>query len=136
MQERDENRLRPHPAERFAGTEAFLDLDETFERLAREHHEGNRGHRQMTLFKRGEVTLIAFLFEREGKLLEHSTDGLVTIQVIEGELLVDTPGEQYRLGPHMCLVLSPKLPHSVEAVQPSKMLLTVHLEESHQGEAV
>lgn len=135
MQDPEENRLRTPPVERFAGTEALIDLDLVFGKLAAEAHEGNRGHRQITVFKRGAMTMIAFLFEREGVMPEHSTRGLVTIQVLEGELLIDTPGEQYRLEERMCVVLSPDIPHSVEAVKPSKMLLTVHLEESHQGEA-
>ncbi|MFU8804249.1 MAG: cupin domain-containing protein [Bradymonadaceae bacterium] len=135
MTEQNEPRLRPHPAERFAGTEAVIHLDEVFEELAGEDHPGNQGHRQITVFKRGPVTMVAFLFERDGLLPEHSARGLVTIQAIVGELLVDTPGEEYRLEEQMCVILAPNVPHSVRAVTPSKMLLTVHLEESQAGEA-
>lgn len=121
------DRLRTPPRERFSGEARAFDLDRIFEELADEPHEGIAGHRQIALFKSGASTVIAFLFEEGGHLPEHQSDGVATIHVLEGRLEVETPQERHAVGENGILMLRPEVPHEVEAMEPSKMLLTVHL---------
>ena len=121
------DRLRTPPKERFTGDTKPFDLDRIFQQLADEPHPSIDGHRQITLFKRGATTVLAILFEEEGRLPEHATKGVATIQVLQGRLEIETPDERHALADGGLLVLRPGVPHSVQALKPSRMLLTVHL---------
>jgi quercetin dioxygenase-like cupin family protein len=49
----------------------------------------------------------------------------VVIHCLRGELAVEASAAHHRLGGGEALVLEPDVPHSVEAVAESEMLLTV-----------
>lgn len=123
-----EDRLRPHSAERFAGDSHFFDLGSALQQLRAEPHSAQRGHRQVTLFHRTPVTHALFAFDQGGGLPDHSANGLVTIQALEGNLTVQAAGETHRLQAGMLVILKPNIRHSVHAEEPSAMLLTVCLE--------
>lgn len=127
MSESQPRRLRTPPRERFTGDTQPFDLERIFERLAEEAHPPIDGHHQITLFKSGTSTVMAFLFDRKGYLPRHQADGIVTIQVLEGRLVVETPEERHAVGEDGLLVLRPGVPHEVNAEAPSKMIMTVHL---------
>lgn len=122
-----ETRLREAPAERFAGPEHFFDLNAQVTELARECHEGQHGHRQITLHHQGPVAMVLFAFEAGGEMKDHSANGLVTIHALEGALEVRTPQKTHVLTAGTMVVLDPKVVHNVRASQASRMLLTVHL---------
>ena len=127
MSDTDPDRLRTPPRERFSGDTKIVDTERVFDELAGESRGGVDGHRQITLFKSGTSSIVAFLFEEGGRLPEHQADGVAAIQVIEGRLDVQTPDDHHAVGEDGVLILRPGVPHEVEAVEPSKMLLTVHL---------
>jgi quercetin dioxygenase-like cupin family protein len=121
-------RLRPHPTERFAGESHVLDLGALLASLRAEDHPARDGHRQIVVFRRGRVTQVLFAFDAHGALDTHSTNGLVTIHVLEGVLTVDAEGSDHDLSAGHVLVLDAGVPHAVRAGEaPGAMLLTVHL---------
>lgn len=122
-----EDRLRPPPSERFAGSSHHFSLADALADLRAEDHPARAGHRQIALLQRPPVTQVLFSFEAGGHLDEHSAHGLVTIHVLEGELRVRAEGSDHELGAGDVLVLDPDVPHDVRAVERSAMLLTVHL---------
>lgn len=121
------NRLRARPEERFGSQENMIDLPEAIRKLRDEFATARHGHRQITLDQWGPVTMVLFAFEEGGDLADHQAAGVVTIQALEGELIVRTDEEEYRLSPNMMVVLAPNVRHSVVAVQASAMLLAVCL---------
>lgn len=123
----EENRLRARPKERFGAQENMIDLPEAIRKLREESATARHGHRQITLDQWGPVTLVLFAFEEGGDLVDHQAAGVVTIQALEGELIVRTDEEEYRLSPNMMVVLAPNIRHSVQATQASAMLLAVCL---------
>jgi quercetin dioxygenase-like cupin family protein len=122
------DRLRTPPTERFAGTRHLLSLPEVLAELRREPHPARNGHRQITLFRRGPVAHVAFAFDAGGHLDQHSASGLVTIQALEGSLVVTADGADYHMEAGHVLILDAGVPHDVRALAPSSMLLTVCLE--------
>ena len=122
-------RLRPAPAGRFAGQSHVFDLGAMLSELRAEAHPTQNGHRQMTIFHRLPVAKVLFAFEPEGKLANHSAHGLVTIQVLEGRLIVQADGQDHELSVGQVLILNPDVPHDVRAPEASAMLLTVHMED-------
>ncbi|MCC6678910.1 MAG: AraC family ligand binding domain-containing protein [Phycisphaerales bacterium] len=123
-------RLRQHPAERFAASQHRYDLNEVATRLGGELEAGQAGHRQETLYKRGPTTMALFLFGHLTRLPPHRTKGVVVIQVLEGHIQVTADGQAHDLHAGHLLVLAPEVEHDVLARVVSRMLLTVHLDAS------
>lgn len=121
-------RLRPAPAQRFAGAEHVYDLGEVARRLRAEPRPATDGHRQMTIAHHGSVALVIFDFEAGGRLVDHVADGLVTIHALSGRIRVRTADGEHVLPAGSLLVLAPGVAHDLHADEPSEMLLTVHLE--------
>jgi quercetin dioxygenase-like cupin family protein len=123
-----EDRLRQHPAQRFAGEEHHIDLGAALAALRGERHPAVDGHRQITVSHHGPVRLVLFAFEAGGRIPEHRAAGFVTIHVLRGALRVRTPQRSYELGAGSLLALDPGVPHDVEAPVETDMLLGVHPE--------
>jgi quercetin dioxygenase-like cupin family protein len=128
-------RLREHPQQRFAAHEQFFDLQAAVEHLAAEEGMTADGHRQIALYRHGPMTVGLFIFERGGRLPDHSAEGVVMLQTLSGALEVKTAARTHALTPGQMLVLAPGVKHDVLAHQPSRMLMTVALEEMHPRSA-
>ena len=140
-------RTRVEPRERFAGDEHHLNLMQVFATLEAEAndaaqsetqnaHAPQSGHRQITVFHRAPVTMVAFAFSDGGVLSDHKAAGLVTIQAVQtsadGVLEVRTASQNYQLRSGEIVILDPNVVHSVSSRGASRMLLTVHLQkETH-----
>jgi quercetin dioxygenase-like cupin family protein len=125
MGQDEEARHRQHPAERFTAPEHLLDLRKTAEELRNEPMPARQGHHQITVFHRGLMAVVLFVFEQSGELADHKADGEVTIHLVEGAVEVSTAAHSYDLSPTMMVALAPGVRHSVKAKQASIMLLTV-----------
>lgn len=82
------------------------------------------GHRQITLFRGGGVSIVLFDFEPDGWLRDHAADGYVTVQVLSGELQIATAEQEYHMPAGSLLVLRPGIRHDVRAETASRILLT------------
>ena len=120
-----DERLRPHPSTRLSGPAVPLQLSDLALTLFAEPHPAKSGHRQAGLIHRGPLRLLLFAFEPGGRLPEHRAPGHVVIHCLRGELAVQASGAEHRLTAGGALVLDPDVPHAVEAVSESEMLLTV-----------
>jgi quercetin dioxygenase-like cupin family protein len=126
MQQRSK-RLRQAPEQRFAGVEHVYDLTAMAERLRSDGSAIRDGHRQITLDRQGSVSFVLFDFVADGRLTEHAADAIVSINVIAGQVDVQTDEGDHRLEAGMLLVLSPNVQHDLHAIKASQVLLTVHL---------
>lgn len=123
--ESPEDRLREHPKERLAAPVQMLTLAESVAKLRAEPHAPVAGHRQVALVRRGPVTIILFVFEADGVLKEHKTDGEVIVQVLRGRLAVTVDDEAFQLAEGELIAIAPGRPHAVHALGESEMLLTI-----------
>ncbi len=57
------------------------------------------------------------------------------IHCLRGELSVDADDARHRLGSGEAIVLDPNVPHAVEAIAESEMLLTVCIGRASKGSA-
>jgi quercetin dioxygenase-like cupin family protein len=120
-----DERLRPHPSTRLTGPAVHLDLPGLSRALQAEPHPAKAGHRQAGLIHHGPLRLLLFAFEPGGRLPEHRAPGEVVIHCLRGELSVEAAGSLHRLGDGEALVREPSVPHAVEALVESEMLLTL-----------
>jgi quercetin dioxygenase-like cupin family protein len=119
---------RTPPRERFVGTEHLFDLDAEAERLLAESEGPRDGHRQITLFRGGGVSILLFAFEPGGRLRDHAADGYVSVLTLSGEVVMTTAEQEHRMPSGHLLVLRPGIRHDVRAEVASRMLLTVRLD--------
>lgn len=130
-----EPRLREHPVSRFEGDVHFFDLNAATQQLCGEAHSATEGHRQIALYHYGSVTQVLFAFNPDGALEEHAANGVVSIHVLNGRLVVNAAGEDHELQSGQVLTLAPGVRHSVRALEISNMLLTVHLHGAKHDDA-
>ena len=129
-------RRRPHPSDRFTGTEHALNVREALRALRAEAGPSANGHRQITLLHQGPVRLVLFAFAVGGRMPKHKAPGWVTIQVLRGSLRVRTPAAQHELAEGRILVLAPEVPHDVDASEEADMLLGIYPETPVNSAAV
>lgn len=121
----NQDRLRAHPKDRLAASVQRVDVVDAAAKLRAEDHPSVSGHRQIALVRHGRVSLILFVFARDGFLKEHEASGEVIIQVLTGQVSVTVGMDTYTLGAGTLLSLAPGLRHSVRALEESDMLLTL-----------
>lgn len=72
---------------------------------------------------------IVFCLGQEQELADHQTSHVATIHVLDGAATVhiasDTHQEHYLLESGSLVVIPPRVTHSVKAIQPTRMLLTL-----------
>jgi len=123
-------RLRQHPEQRFHARELQFDIEGVAAKLLGEPLASNRRHRQETLYHQGSLTIALFLFERGGSLPAHSAKGIVTVHVLQGRLRMTTAEQVHDLPGGSMLVMAAGVKHDLEAIEATRMLLTVSLEHS------
>lgn len=124
----ESQRLRQHPAQRFAAPQHHYDLDEVAAKLKQELEAGQAGHRQQTLYKHGPTTVALYLFGHLTRLPPHRAQGVVIMHLLEGHVQIKAESEVHDLHAGQLLVLAPGVEHDVVAMLESRMLLTVHLD--------
>jgi quercetin dioxygenase-like cupin family protein len=127
-QDKFPDRTRPHPDERFAPSARTFDLAAAADDLLREASVTTHGHRQATLYRHGNSVLALFVFDAGSELREHRTNGTVFIQILQGRMAVRAAGERHELSAGQVLAMAPGVPHDLQAVEASRMLLTVCLQ--------
>ena len=122
-----QERLRPHPADRFAAAQIAVDLQTVIARLRSEPQAGERGHRQETLYHRGGYTIALFAFDRFTGLPEHKANGLVNMHVLRGCMKITVAGQVHELRAGQLLIVAPGMEHAVAVEEEGEMLVSVHL---------
>lgn len=117
-------RNRPAPEARFEAHSHVFDLAAEAASL-RAEVPATHGRRQKALYKNGSRTIALFALEDGASLAEHKAHGVVSIQCVQGELLVTAEQRVHRLGPMQVLILAPDVPHSVMAERQAAFLLQV-----------
>ena len=123
----NDQRLRPHPEDRFAPAQIPFDLNKAAARLRAEQQTGVAGHRQQTLYKDAGLTIALFVFERFSNLPAHRAAGTVNMHALRGRLKITGGGQVHELRAGQMLVLAPGVEHAVAAEEESEMLVTVCL---------
>ena len=124
MSEQDDHR-RPHPQPMAA---PYLEFD-----LARELHELHReagwesGRNAKTLVKYDGLRVVLIALKAHSKIPQHQAEGQVSIHTVAGHIQVRAQGRTFELRSGGLLALDQGLPHDVEAIEESALLLTLSL---------
>lgn len=123
MSDAPNEQRRPHPQPMAA---PYLEFDIARE-LQQLHGEAGwqTGHNAKTLVKYDGLRIVLIALKARSKILEHHTEGQISIQTVVGHIEVRAQGRTFELRSGGLLALDQGLPHDVEAVEESAFLLTI-----------
>lgn len=78
-----------------------------------------------TVLKAPGARIVLFGFDTGEVLSEHTAAVPVLLQVLDGHLRITADGQTVDLLPGALIHLAARVPHEVEAVQPTRLLLTL-----------
>jgi quercetin dioxygenase-like cupin family protein len=101
---------------------------ESGEKIALQRDDNDIAHfTSVALAKTDTLELIRLVLPKERAMPEHKVDGELTLQCLEGEIVVDAHGRSVVLQPGEMLYLAGGEPHAVRANQDAVALLTILL---------
>jgi quercetin dioxygenase-like cupin family protein len=114
---------RPH-GQPLAAAYLEFDLGREVDQL---HHEPAwaTGQNAKTLFKYDDFRVVLMALRAHARVPTHQTEGRISIQTIRGHIQVRAEGRTFDLPEGGLLALDRGLPHDVEAVEESVLLLTI-----------
>ncbi|NOK10376.1 cupin domain-containing protein [Corallococcus exercitus] len=86
---------------------------------------GTNGHSAKTLVKYTDLRVVLMAFKSGARLGQHRTVGQLSIQVLEGRVRLVLEREQFELSKGGLFALGSSVPHDVEAIEESAVLLTI-----------
>lgn len=93
------------------------------------------GRNGRTLVKNGTLRVVLIGVAAGGRIPEHRSDGPITIQPIEGTIVLETASESITLGTGDLVSLDGRVEHAVSSTGGGVFLLTIaQSEESNKGE--
>lgn len=114
---------RPH-TQTMAAAYLEFDLPREIEQL---HHEPewSTGQNARTLVKYDDFRIVLTALRAHARMPGHQTEGRISIQTVHGHIQVRAEGRTFDLPAGRLLTLDRGLPHDVEAVEDSALLLTI-----------
>ncbi|MFV0391916.1 MAG: cupin domain-containing protein [Paludibacteraceae bacterium] len=88
-----------------------------------EYASGSVVSKQVTKSPAGNITL--FSFDEGQGLSEHKASFDAVVQILDGEAEIRIDGEPYFVKKGECIIMPANHPHSLHAIKPFKMLLTM-----------
>ncbi|MDA8377570.1 MAG: cupin domain-containing protein [Planctomycetia bacterium] len=128
MSTTDNQRLRPHPDDRFGNSATLVNLRAVAAALRSERNTGEGGHRQETVFKQGHLTVALFVFDRFSHLPEHVAEGIVTMHVLKGWMKISVGDVEHTLKAGQILIVNSGIRHALKAEEESEVLVGVYLD--------
>jgi quercetin dioxygenase-like cupin family protein len=120
---RDSQHRRPH-APPMAAPFLEFDLKREVEQLHSEP-EWRTGQNARTLVKYDDFRVVLTALKRRARLPGHQTEGRISIQTVVGHIQVRAQGRTFDLPAGSLLALDQGIPHDVEALEESALLLTI-----------
>ena len=114
---------RPHAG---AMAAPFLEFDLPAE-LHRLHAETawDAGQNARTLIKYDDFRVVLMALKANMRVPEHKTEGRISVHVLAGHIQLKASGRTFSLRPGGILGLDRGVPHAVEALEESALLLTI-----------
>lgn len=85
----------------------------------------SRGRNAKTLAKHGDIRVVLTAMKAGEELRQHHAHGTVLIQLLQGRVTTSVLDQVLELSPGHLVVLDPNLPHNLQAIQDSVVLLTI-----------
>jgi quercetin dioxygenase-like cupin family protein len=101
-----------------------LDLNREIEKL-RSEGRWQSGHTAKTLVKYSDFRVVLIVMKTGGRLDKHRTEGRISVQTLDGRIRFSTAEPSVELAAGQMLTLEHNIPHDVEGIVDSALLLTI-----------
>jgi quercetin dioxygenase-like cupin family protein len=101
-----------------------LDLNREIEKL-RSEGRWQSGHTAKTLVKYSDFRVVLIVMKTGGRLDKHRTEGRISVQTLDGRIRFSTAERSVELAAGQMLTLEHNIPHAVEGIVDSALLLTI-----------
>ena len=79
----------------------------------------------ITVFKTNGMRIVLIALHKNAEMIKHTADGLISVQVLEGQMIFTTDDQSIELGKGHMLALHKGIAHSVVAKEETVFLLTL-----------
>ena len=79
----------------------------------------------ITVFKTDSMRIVLIALHKDAEMKKHTADGMISVQVMEGQILFTTEDQSVELGQGEMLALHKNVSHSVLAKEETIFLLTL-----------
>lgn len=127
MEERsnDATKKRPEGDRVIDGPMVDIDLPKYISQLKSEESWMDNSRNSITVFKCDSMRIVLVGLHGGQEMQEHTAEGVISVQVLEGHIVFSARGEDKKLVPGNMVTLHEKIPHSVTAIIDSVFLLTM-----------
>lgn len=108
-----------------SGPALTFDLAKEAERLRREAPWDEHGRNAVTLVKHSDLRIVFMVMKPGARLEEHHANARLSIHALEGHVRLRMGAETIDLLAGHLLALEENLPHDLEAIEESDVLLTI-----------
>lgn len=102
----------------------FADLPKFLEQVKKEKAWEKNDRNGITIFKTEGMTIVITVLKEGAVIKDNTVNGHFTIQVLHGELRMETLEGDVDLSVNQLVTMHPGIPHSLEAKRDSVVLLT------------
>ena len=79
----------------------------------------------ITVFKTNGLRIVLIALHEGAEMTRHTANGIISLQVLEGQLQFNTDTQSVELNKGQMLTLHERIPHSVRAIKETTFLLTL-----------
>ena len=102
-----------------------IDLRSFTKQIREEKVWKNSDRNAITVFKTDGMRIVLIALHKNAEMIKHTADGLISLQVLEGQILFTTEEQSVELIQGQMLTLHKNIPHSVLAKEDTIFLLTL-----------
>ncbi len=117
--------LRPEGTRLMDTPLVSMDIPEFIKLIKAEATWQNSDRNAMTVYKTNGMRIVLIALHEDAVLKKHTADGIISVQVLEGEINFNADGQSVVIRKGQMIALHKGLPHSVKAIKESVFLLTL-----------
>jgi len=117
--------LRPLGDRKIDAPLVTIDLPSFIEQVRKEKKWKDTDRNAITVFKANGLRIVLIALRKGAEMVKHKADGLISGQVLEGKMQIDTDERSVQLGKGQMLALHEGIPHSLLAKKKTIFLLTL-----------
>ncbi len=125
IKQNESTKLRPEGSRIIDAPLVSMDIPAFIKQLRNETVWENADRNAITVFKTNGMRIVLIALHKDAELKKHTADGIISVQVIEGEINFNTDDQSLILKKNQIVGLHKGIPHSVKAIKESVFLLTL-----------
>lgn len=102
-----------------------INLPFFIEQIRKEKPWTDSDRNAITVFKTNGMRIVLIALHKGAEMSKHSAEGLISVQVLEGQIIFSTDERSVEMGKAEMLALHAGIPHSVKATEETIFLLTL-----------